>query len=60
MKRFILVIFLVLVVAGGVAAWIFLGPATGFETKSENLYIRTGAAKKSRTGFTAQKQDHYQ
>ena len=46
MKRFILVIFLVLVFAGGVAAWIFLGPATGFETKSENLYIRTGAATK--------------
>lgn len=33
-------------IAGAVAAWIFLGPATGFTPNTKALYIRTDAATK--------------
>jgi UPF0755 protein len=46
MKRFILIILAIIVVGAGIAAFIFLGPATGFNGKKEYLYIRTNAATK--------------
>lgn len=46
MKRIILIILAILVVGGGIAAWIFLGPGTDFTTESQTLYIRSNAATK--------------
>jgi UPF0755 protein len=46
MKRFLLLAFLLIVLAAGAAAWIFLGPATRFEGEKKALYIRTNAATK--------------
>lgn len=46
MKRFILILLLLIVFAAAVAAWIFLGPGTGFSTPKENLYIRSNAANR--------------
>jgi UPF0755 protein len=46
MKRFILIILAVIVVGAGAAAFVFLGPATGFSGKKEYLYIRSNAATK--------------
>lgn len=46
MKKIVLVVLLLLVVAAGIAGWIFLGPATGFSASKEVLYIRTNAASK--------------
>lgn len=47
MKKGLLFFLLFLLVAGGVVAWIFLGPATDFTEKKKALYIRSTAATKS-------------
>ncbi len=46
MKRLILILFILLLICGGIAAWIFMGPATGFDQKSKALYISSHAATK--------------
>jgi UPF0755 protein len=46
MKKLLLGLVLLLVVAGGIIAWIFLGSATAFTSSKETLYIRTNAATK--------------
>ena len=46
MKKVILVIFVLLLVAAGVVAFIFLGSATGFKGKKATLYISSHAATK--------------
>lgn len=46
MKRIIFIALGVIVIAAGVAAWVFLGPATGFNGDKEYLYIRSNAATK--------------
>jgi UPF0755 protein len=46
MKKLLLGLVLVLVIGGGIVAWIFLGSATGFASSKEVLYIRTSAATK--------------
>jgi UPF0755 protein len=47
MKKIIWTVLILLVLGGAVAAWIFLGPATGFKEKTEFLYIRSNAATKA-------------
>lgn len=44
MKKAIGIGLLFLLTVAGVAAWIFIGPGTGFSAKKEYLYIRPGAA----------------
>lgn len=44
MKKIILILFLLLILAGAIAAWIFLGPATAFDGKTKSLYISSEAA----------------
>lgn len=46
MKRFLWIILILLIIGGGIAAWIFVGPATNFSSEKETLYIRTTAATK--------------
>lgn len=46
MKRFFALIFLFIFIAAAIAAWIFLGSATGFISSKKNLYIRSNAATK--------------
>lgn len=46
MKKVLFILLILLVIAVSVAAWIFLGPATGFSDKKEALYIRSDAATK--------------
>lgn len=46
MKRVILILVIIILAAGGVAAWIFLGPATSFKEKTKTLYISSKAASK--------------
>jgi UPF0755 protein len=46
MKKIVLIIFLVFLVGVGIAAWVFLGPGTGFSPSKETLYIRSNAATK--------------
>ncbi|MFL5787285.1 MAG: endolytic transglycosylase MltG [Flavisolibacter sp.] len=46
MKRIGLIIFLIIVIGAGIAAWKFLGSATAFNTSKKNLYIRTNASNK--------------
>ncbi len=46
MKRFLLIVFIVLFVGAALVAWTVVGPGTGFESKKEVLYIRTNAATK--------------
>jgi UPF0755 protein len=46
MKKLLLLIFILLVLGAGIAAWLFLGPATAFSPAKEYLYIRTDAANK--------------
>jgi UPF0755 protein len=46
MKRIISIIIILILVGVGIAAWIFLGPATGFESPGKALYIRSNAANK--------------
>lgn len=46
MKKLIVIVLIILVVGAGVAAWLFLGQATGFPSSKEFLYIRSNAATK--------------
>lgn len=46
MKRFLKIVFVLLLLLASLAAWIFLGPGTGFAAKKEYLYIRSTAATK--------------
>jgi UPF0755 protein len=46
MKKIFLAILFLIVIAGAIAAWIFLASGTGFSEKSKALYIRTKAATK--------------
>ena len=46
MKKLLLIVLFLIVVCGAIAAWIFLGPATGFSSSEKNLYIRSNAATK--------------
>jgi UPF0755 protein len=46
MKKLVVTLFMLLVVIACVAAWLFLGPATGFDGPKRALYIRTAAATK--------------
>jgi UPF0755 protein len=46
MKKVFLVVLVVLLLLGGVAAWLFAGPGTGFSEGKRTLYIRSDAATK--------------
>ncbi|HEV7621236.1 MAG TPA: endolytic transglycosylase MltG, partial [Flavisolibacter sp.] len=46
MKKIVLLLLLFILVILACAAWVFLGPATKFETSKKTLYIRTNAANK--------------
>lgn len=46
MKKVLLIGLAIVVLAAAIAAWIFLGPATGFTASKEYLYIRSNAATK--------------
>lgn len=46
MKKVIGILLTLIVVAALVVAWIFVGPATGFSSSKEALYIRSNAATK--------------
>jgi UPF0755 protein len=46
MKKLLIVLLILLMVAGAIAGWIFLGPATGFSSSEKALYIRSNAATK--------------
>lgn len=46
MKKFVKIVLLLVLLAGGVGAWIILGSGTGFSQAKTYLYIRTGAATK--------------
>ena len=46
MKKLLLTLFILIIICGAVAAWIFLGPATGFSSSEKALYIRNNAATK--------------
>ena len=47
MKKFWKIGLVVLLLLTAIAAWIFLGPATGFSSKKTFLYIRSNAATKT-------------
>ena len=48
MKRLLVVLVLLILIGGGIGAWLFLGPATGFKEKTATLYISgKGATKKA-------------
>jgi UPF0755 protein len=46
MKRLLFILLIIILVCGAVAAWIFLGPATGFSSNEKALYIRSNATTK--------------
>ena len=46
MKRLIVVILILVLIVGALGAWIFLGPATGFDEKSKSLFISSRSATK--------------
>src|SRR5579875_1751216 len=46
MKRIVLIVVLLLLIVVAITAWIFLGPATSFDTSKKALYIRSTAATK--------------
>jgi UPF0755 protein len=46
MKRIIGILLAIVLIVGAVVAWIFLGPATGFASSKEVLYIRSNAPTK--------------
>lgn len=46
MKRIIVILLAIVLVVGAVAAWMVVGPATGFSSSKEVLYIRSNAATK--------------
>lgn len=47
MKKLLWIGLIVLLIAAAVVGWIFLGPATGFSSKKETLYISSKAATKN-------------
>ena len=44
MKKLFFFLFVLLLIAGAVAAWLVMGPATGFDSNKEAVYIRSNAA----------------
>lgn len=46
MKRIVLIVVLILLIVAAITAWIFLGPATSFDSSKKALYIRSTAATK--------------
>lgn len=46
MKKFLLALFLLLLIGAGILAWIFVGSGTGFSSAKETVYISTHAATK--------------
>ncbi|HZF64972.1 MAG TPA: endolytic transglycosylase MltG [Chitinophagaceae bacterium] len=46
MKKTLLVLLIILIIAGITGAWVLLGPATGFKEKKKALYIGSRAANK--------------
>lgn len=46
MKKLLFIVLILVLICGAVAAWIFLGPATGFSSSEKALYIRSNAATK--------------
>ncbi|HWI91083.1 MAG TPA: endolytic transglycosylase MltG [Flavisolibacter sp.] len=46
MKKLLLTLFILIIICGAVAAWIFLGPATGFSSSEKALYIKSNATTK--------------
>lgn len=46
MKRLLFILLILIVVGGAIAAWIFLGPATGFSSSQKALYINSNRATK--------------
>jgi UPF0755 protein len=46
MKKLIWIVLIILFLGAAIVAWIFLGPGTGFSSKTEYLYIRSDAANK--------------
>ena len=47
MKKLLLIIFLLIIIAGAYIAWIFLGPATAFKDDEKFLYIKSDSANKT-------------
>ncbi|MBB1287208.1 endolytic transglycosylase MltG [Flavisolibacter sp. BT320] len=47
MKKLVWIVLIILLVGGLVAAWVFLGPGTGFKAKTETLYIPSSGATKA-------------
>jgi UPF0755 protein len=47
MKRVLLVLFVLAVLAGAAAAWMFFGPATAFSDKKQTLYISSKATTRT-------------
>ncbi|MFL5739933.1 MAG: endolytic transglycosylase MltG [Flavisolibacter sp.] len=47
MKKLLLFLLILILVCAGIAAWIVLGPGTGFESPMKALYIRSDGAKKN-------------
>lgn len=47
MKKLLFFLLILIVASGALAAWLVMGPATGFDAKKEVLYIRTNAANKA-------------
>lgn len=46
MKKLLFFLLILLVIGAAVAAWLFVGPGTGFSNKKEVVYIRTDASNK--------------
>jgi UPF0755 protein len=46
MKKIVLVLLMIIILVAAIGGWLFFGPATAFNAKSEFLYIRTDAVTK--------------
>lgn len=57
MKKIILIFLVVLLIAAGFVAWLFLGPDTAFDEKTKYLYIRTNAATRTAVLDSLKKND---
>jgi UPF0755 protein len=58
MKKLLLIIFLLILIAGAYLGWTFLGPATGFKEDTKFLYIKTDSADKSAIMQTIKQGDY--
>lgn len=58
MKKLLLIIFLLILIAGAYLGWIFLGPATGFKENEKFLYIKTDSANKMAVMKTIKEGDY--